>query len=232
MRARLYLSALRLSRSLLAAASWSLLAAAQMPFSVPPPDAPELAARGRFPVGVRTLHVVHPNQPDILNFDAASGKAPLYNRPLTLEVWYPAVLAPGQQEQTTYISAMPGFSEAGTLPAGTREPATFEIAGKALRDAPPASGARFPLVVVSHGYPGSRTFLTYLTENLASKGYIVVAIDHTDSVFGDVKNFTSTLLNRASAQLFTVEAMRKLAAQPGHFLAGLVDERNVAVVGY
>ncbi len=43
-------------------------------------------------------------------------------------------------------------------------------------------GKRFPLVFVSHGYPGSRYFMTYLT-NLESKGYVVAAIDHTDSVF-------------------------------------------------
>ncbi len=77
----------------------------------------------------------------------------------------------------TYESAMPGS-------AGPDAPKTFLVPGKALRDAPPAAGERFPLVIVSHGYPGSRTFLTYLTENLASKGYVVAAIDHTDSVFG------------------------------------------------
>ncbi len=174
------------------------------------------------------MRISHPNQPDILNIDKASGKAPLYNRPLTLEVWYPALIPVGQQEQTSYVSAMPGE----TQPSDAAHPGTFEIPGKALREAKPITGTKFPLVIVSHGYPGSRTFLTYLTENIASKGYVVAAIDHTDSVFGAVKPFPSTLLNRSSDQLFTMESIRRLTSQPGHFLQGLVDGENVAIVGY
>ena len=185
--------------------------AAQEYYSVPGVDAPELARRGRYSVGVRTLEIVHPAQVDILHFDKATGKAPLYDRPLTLEVWYPATIPPGKEERTTYESAMPGNPD--RLPAGM--PKTFRIAGKALRDAPPVTGERFPLVVVSHGYPGSRTFLSYLTENLASKGYVVAAIDHTDSVDGAVREFQSTLLNRASDQLFTIEALGEAVGEGG-----------------
>ena len=93
-------------------------------------------------------------------------------------------------------------------------PKTIHIAGKALRDAPPVNGKSYPLVIVSHGFPGSRYFLTYLSENLASKGYVVAAIDHTDSVFGDEKGFQSTLLNRANDQLFTIGALEELARMP------------------
>jgi predicted dienelactone hydrolase len=200
-------------------------AAAQAPvyFSVPGPDAPELARRGNFPVGVRTVDIVHPNQIDILKFDKTTGKAPLYDRPLKLEIWYPAVIPPGKEEKTTYVSPMFGSQNTG---------GSFEIPGKALRDAPGIGGQRFPLVVVSHGYPGSRTFLTYLTENLASKGYVVVAIDHTDSVFGEVRGFASTLLNRSNDQLFTIESIAAMSRDPGSFLNGLADAENVAIVGY
>ncbi len=45
-------------------------------FSVPPVDAPELAARGPWAVGVRTVELVNPHQPDILRFDKDAGKAP------------------------------------------------------------------------------------------------------------------------------------------------------------
>ncbi len=87
-------------------------------------------------------------------------------------------------------------------------------------------------MIVSHGYPGSRYFMTYLTANLASKGYVVAAIDHTDSVFDSLKGFQSTLLNRSNDQLFTISALDQLARQPNHFLHGLADTRNVAIVGY
>jgi predicted dienelactone hydrolase len=195
-------------------------------YSVPPSDAPELAARGSYSVGVRTIQLsALRNQPDILRFDKNSGKAPLYDRPLTVEVWYPAVIPSGQQEQTTYRMPAPGSKSSA-------DPAIFEIPDKALRDAPPVKDASFPLVIVSHGYPGSRYFLSYLTANLASKGFVVAAIDHTDSVFGDVKGFESTLLNRSSDQLMTIESLEKLSQKHDHFLHGLADTSKVAIVGY
>ena len=120
----------------------------------------------------------------------------------------------------------------GDASASSTEPKTFAVLGKALRDAPPVRGKSFPLVIVSHGYPGSRIFLCYLTENLASKGYVVVAIDHTDSVTGAVKPFPSTLLNRASDQLFTIGAVEEMAKRSDHFLNGIVDDSRVAIVGY
>jgi predicted dienelactone hydrolase len=109
--------------------------------------------------------------------------------------------------------------------------ATFLIHGKALRDAPPIAGP-FPLVIVSHGYPGSRTFLTWHTENLASKGYVVAAIDHTDSVFGAQRAFTSTLLNRASDQVFTIDALAARSRDAADFLHDVMDPDRIAVVGY
>ena len=85
----------------------------------------------------------------------------------------------------------------GSGPGNTDRPLIpFEFAGRALRDAKPDFEDSYPLVIVSHGYPGSRVLLTYLTENLASKGYVVVAIDHTDSTHADAADFSSTLPNR------------------------------------
>jgi predicted dienelactone hydrolase len=196
-------------------------------FSVPPADAPQLAARGKWAVGVRTIELVHTAQPDILRFDAATGRAPLTDRALTIEIWYPATIPAGKEERVVYESAMPGAPSPDT-------PKRFSIYGRALRDAPAASGpdAPFPLVVVSHGYPGARTFMTWLTENLASKGYVVAAIDHTDSVFGAQRGFPSTLLNRAADQVFTIDSLTARSRDQADFLHGLVDPDRVAVVGY
>jgi pimeloyl-ACP methyl ester carboxylesterase len=180
-------------------------------FSVPKPDAPQFAAMGKYAVGVRTINLVHKGQVDILNFDKATGKAPLYDRPLMVEVWYPATLASGEHQHVTY------HSTTGSQP--------YEIPGKAARDAAPITEQRFPLVIVSHGYPGSRFFLSYLTENLASKGYVVAAIDHTDSVVGEVRAFTSTLLNRSNDQLFVLASLEKLFSDS-------VDAKNEAIIGY
>ncbi len=71
------------------------------------------------------------------------------------------------------------------------------------------------MIIVSHGYPGSRVLLSYLTENLASKGYVVVAIDHTESTHADKVVFSSTLLNRALDINFVLTYMTE------SFLGGL-----------
>lgn len=206
--------------ALAAAAAGAMLAFAQTTasYGVPPADAPELAARGPHPVGVRTVDLVHAGQPDILKFDKASGKAPLYDRPLKVEIWYPAVAPAGASDEITYEMAMPR--------SGGKS--TFRIPGKAYRDASPATGSStWPLIVVSHGYPGSRYFMSYLSENLASKGYVVAAIDHTDSVFGAEAAFPSTLYNRTGDQNFVLESVPKLP-----FLASVVDPSRAAIIGY
>jgi predicted dienelactone hydrolase len=184
-------------------------------FSVPPVDAPDLAQWGKFTVGVRTLNLVNPGQPDVLQFDKQTGKAPLTDRALTVEVWYPA--AAGSGAKASYEMR---------LPAGN---GTATYSGEAIRDAAPATNQALPLVIVSHGYPGSRYLMTYLTENLASKGYVVAAIDHTDSVFGATKAFQSTLMHRAGDQWFVIEA---LAGEAGKWLGGALDSNRVAIVGY
>src|SRR4029077_16239179 len=87
---------------------WATLASSQTnAFSVPPADAPELAASGTYSVGVGPMEIKHAAQPDILNFDKNTGKAPLYDRPLTLEIWYPAI-PDGKKSPTTYEMVMPG----------------------------------------------------------------------------------------------------------------------------
>ena len=191
-------------------------------------DAPELAYRGSFDVGVRTLKVVNPNQIDILNY-SEENTDPRYDRPLTLEVWYPAKDRGKKKEVTTYQDVL------GSGPNDPSRPLIpFEFAGRALRNAKPdTKEGPYPLVIVSHGYPGSRVLLTYLTENLASKGYVVVAIDHTESTHADKVGFESTLLNRTLDVNFVIDQMAQMGAAKGkQFLAGTVNAEATAVIGY
>jgi fermentation-respiration switch protein FrsA (DUF1100 family) len=174
---------------------------------------PELAQRGQYTVGVRTVNLVHKGQVDVLHFDTATNKAPLYDRPLTVEVWYPAARSDGQTESTVYQMA-------GRDPASTSLP----IAGKAIRDAAAVESTKFPLVILSHGYPGSRIFMSYLGEHLASRGYVVASIDHTDSVLGAIRPFQSTLLNRSNDQIFV---LREIAATFRN-----ADPEKAAIIGY
>ena len=70
------------------------------------PDAPELAARGPLPVGVRTVTIEHANQLDVLHVTAATPN-PRTTRKLTLEIWYPAQLAAGQAQEISWEVAAP-----------------------------------------------------------------------------------------------------------------------------
>jgi predicted dienelactone hydrolase len=185
------------------------------------PTAPELAPYGPHNIGVRTIQVTDKNRPDILNIKPG-GPIVRYDRTLTLEVWYPATLAAGQK---------PG----GEYRIITRDPAiTATIFGKAVRDAAPSKAAsRYPLVIISHGYPGNRFLMSHIGENLASKGFVTVSIDHKDSTYDDQQSFGSTLYNRTFDQLFVLNEIDRLGkAGSGSFLAGVVDAARAGITGY
>lgn len=189
------------------------------------PDAPELAARGSFAVGVQTEDFLHENQVDILN--SGPGAKAHYDRPLKVEFWYPALSVEGEEEMVIYEEVL------GNANDEKRPLIPFTFTGRAHRDATPdLSEGPFPLLIVSHGYTGSRLLFTYLTENLASKGYVVAAIDHTESTFRDAGGFNSTLLNRSLDVLFVLDEIERLGNQPGHFLSGLVDVAQTGLIGY
>ncbi|WP_342846648.1 dienelactone hydrolase [Sulfitobacter sp. AS59] len=185
------------------------------------PNAPELAAYGDMAVGVRQIDLVHADQINILAIDPSADKPetlPTYDRPLAVEVWYPA--ADGATGDTAFKAY---------LRDGTTE---VTLNGQAMRDADPAAGAAYPLVIVSHGYPGNRFLMSHLAENIASKGYVVAAIDHTDSTYRTKAAFGSTLVNRSLDQLFVLDEMARLSAEDGSFLNGLVNADTAGIVGY
>ena len=190
------------------------------------PNAPELSPRGAYPVGVQTMELVNKNQVDVLK--SIAGVDPMYDRHLQLEVWYPAIIPKDKKQLVTYHETLGIFKDS------TRPLIPFSFLGRSLRNAQPdRSAGKFPLVIVSHGYPGSRLLLTYLTENLASKGYIVVAIGHTESTYSDRAGFQSTLLNRAKDILFVLDQVAEMSkADSKHFLAGLADADNTGIIGY
>lgn len=186
------------------------------------PDAPELAAYGPRAIGVKRFDFVNPDQIDVVNVDAAADPAlplPRYDRPLTVEMWYPA---------------MDGATGETALDAYIRDGVTeVKLQGRAVRDAAPADdGEASPLVLLSHGYPGNRFLMSHLAENLASKGYVVASIDHTDSTYRTQSAFASTLVNRSLDQLFVLNEVARLNADPDSGLAGRIDTDNTGLIGY
>lgn len=184
------------------------------------PDAPSLAAYGDYDVGVQTLTLVDADRVDVLN-TPSGGANVLYERPLTVEVWYPAQLSDDQPRGGEYRAIARNPEIVATL------------FGRAVRDADPKSGVgAFPLVVISHGYPGNRYLMSHLGENLASKGFVTVSVDHTDSTYDDQQAFSSTLYNRPLDQRAVIEGMAKLSRDTTSFLFDMIDADNTGVVGY
>jgi len=172
------------------------------------PDAPKLAQLGGHPVGVKTLELVNPAQLDVLA--AMAGHPAVADRRFVVELWYPAAQhGPGSTYHTV--------TRDGRTPA--------RLLGSATRDAA-ALGSDFPLVILSHGYPGNRFLMGHLGENLASKGYLVASIDHPQSTYDDPaylggQAFGSTLVNRPLDTAFVADALgAKLMAIIGYSMGG------------
>ena len=181
------------------------------------PDAPQLADFGPFHVGVRTVEAVNPGQVDVVNVRQGE-PLPKYDRGLTLEIWYPGKSTGDRARYQTILRD--GHTRA-------------TLTGRAVRDGDPdRSGAPYPVIVISHGYPGNRHLLSHFGENLASKGYICVAIDHTDSRYQDETSFSSTLLNRPIDQKFALNEIARLSSRADGFFAGLADCSRAGLIGY
>lgn len=192
------------------------IAAADEAPSRPGVDAPELAALGPYAVGVRSVTLVDRDQVDLSTIDPQTGIPAMRDRSLKVEIWYPAKAAAGAAP-VTYEDAMESEPPA--------PPAKFRIQGLALRDAKP-DGGRYPLVIVAHGYGNVPVAMSWLTENLASKGYVVAAIRHED-MYLNPAGFPQAALRRPLDIAFVA---RELQGSLGK--SGEVDPARTALIGY
>ncbi len=178
--------------------------------------APELARLGEWPVGVSTVKLINPKQLSTADFTS------LVDRSLTVEIWYPST-AKRPKNVASYSDE-------------TRSGKPFTIQGSAYRDIGfSEKTSKFPLLVMSHGYTGYRTMMYYLGEHLASPGYVVASIDHTDSTNADVNfsenagsGFPSTLYNRARDQQFVLNALTQSASK----FSAIIKPDSAAILGY
>jgi len=131
---------------------------------------------------------------------------------MTIEVWYPAAPEPGAN------------------PTGY---GVLSVVRDAYRDAPPdRRGAPYPLVAFSHGYGGIRYQSTFLTEHLASHGFVVVAPDHPHNTFQDLDadRTAEVALARPGDVSAAVDAV--LGAPLGDPLYRLAADDGFAMVGH
>ncbi|MDP9865670.1 MULTISPECIES: alpha/beta hydrolase family protein [Streptosporangium] len=194
-------------------------------------------------VGMTTLHLVDGSRPDPWVPEEKS-------RQLMVSLWYPARTSHGRR--APYMTAEESaLTLKGQKITGVPGDALSKIRTNALVDVPPI-GRRHavPLVVLSPGFTMSRSSLTALAEDLASRGYIVAGIDHTHEAYGttfpDGHTTTCVACDEQAEDLwkFGDKATRSRTADVSFVLdrltgpspawkgGGLIDRSRIAMAGH
>ena len=94
------------------------------------------------------------------------------------------------------------------------------------------SQAPYPLVVYSHGFSSNRSGGAYLAEQLASQGYVVVAVDYPltnrDAPGGP---YVVDVVNQPGDVSFLIDSLLAHSGDSQHPLAGKVDPSRIGVTG-
>jgi dienelactone hydrolase len=220
---------------------------------MPPPDAEPPTPRlsqyaapgelGRFPIGVVSMPLVDGSRPELSTLDAED------RRTLPTTIWYPAA-----EEARTARKAVRGEllpPPIYTLLANAGAPGVLDVETNSVIDARIASDGPFPLIVFSHGNGGLGVQSYFLTEFLASHGYIVVCPDHTGNALmtqlpggvvvgqgGETDAdgtpiYTTALADRVADVSFLVDALTDLdAGDPDGRFMGAVDLEHVGLTGH
>lgn len=142
------------------------------------------------------------------------------DRRLPVDVWYPVDPEDAAGEASEY--EILGLS----LPSPT-----------AVADAPLSDAGRFGLVVFSHGSGGVRFQSFFLTERLASHGFVVVAPDHVgntieDQLGGNADPFAVAAVNRVEDVRALITLMLERSREPGDRFHRRLDPRRIGVTGH
>ncbi len=147
--------------------------AALPPVLLPIPVIP--APTGAYPVGTFARMLVDDSRQEIYSGVAGQPRA------LMIQVWYPAQAVAGQPPARwleDFSVVGPSLSTWLDFPSFFLDHVQYSRS-HSLTDAPLAQdGAVYPVVLFSHGWNGIRQQSTFLMEELASHGYVVVSIEH------------------------------------------------------
>jgi predicted dienelactone hydrolase len=193
---------------------------------------------GPHPVGREVLHLVDRDRPDPW--------VPPGPRELMVSMWYPAAVARGArvpyataEESRLLLSLIEGA-------AGLPVDSLTRVRTHARAGAPPLrTRHRLPLVVLSPGLSDPRWMLTTLAEDLASRGYVVVGVDHTYEgaavTFPDGRVAECVVCDRegignevvaSRAQDISFVLDRLLAPRSAWRHGRLIDRGRIAAVGH
>ena len=206
-----------LAAALLAVAMPMPVIAQEAPPARPAIDAPELAALGAYPIGVADVTCVQPGQIDPLQ---GRDRPAVVDRQVPAKIWYPAATAGAG---TVYHSAMTGENGADVI---------FTVPGLATPDATAAKG-KFPLVILAHGYGNTPEALSWLGENLATKGYVVVAPAFRDPPI-NIRTAAAAAgpLARRPLDIVFIAAEAQRRARAGQAPFAGADATRTALIGY
>ena len=206
----------------------SIAANNQVPAVAPTPtgETPELGRAGSLGVGTSVVNYTLPNRAKITMMGAVTGRLPTPDRQLAVRFWYPsdvsATVARTSYRHVVVAKGKPDF--------------VINTQGVAVENSAPREGEKYPLVILSHGYRGWASHFSNLAENLASKGYVVAAIDHDDADFDSVTSFQmsfgNVMLDRSQDQRQIIGQILQQAAGSAMGVAALIDPQHVGLIGY
>lgn len=199
-----------------------------------PADAP-----GPFPIGVIVTTFVDDSRPELATTDTTD------HRTLPTVVWYPAADSALSQPKAKFSDLLlPAVAPILTLQA---PPGFLDTESQSVKDADAAEDGPFPLIIFSHGNSGVGVQSYFLTEYLASHGYIVVCPDHTGNAIltevngqavgpgGQDGSYSIALqaADRPPDASFLVDALGALGqVDPSGRFTGKVDLDHVGITGH
>jgi dienelactone hydrolase len=128
---------------------------------------PLLLPSGSFAVGTKTYSWL-----DRSRHEKAS-RDPKQFRQLIVQLWYPA--KPTAGTTSPYVPRLNAYRTVW-------EKSEIDVAARtqthSFLNATPVPDVRFPIVLLSHGWQGTRSEYSSLAEDLASRGYAVFGVDH------------------------------------------------------
>lgn len=171
------------------------------------------------------------------------------HRTLMTEIWYPAAESAREMETDSFIGFMGEWADVlgpmiPTVLGGDEEDVDRVLAFKtrSVRDADIADGGPFPVVLFSHGNSGLRFQSIFLTEYLASHGYVVISPDHTGNAAVSITptglmlympSTFSDLPVRVADMRYLLDIAEGLNAEdPDDRFTGHLDMENVGMTGH
>jgi len=208
------------------------------------------APTGPYAVGRTAAAWVDETRPEVLT------DAPQDKRSIVVDIWYPAQTGTGQ-----IAPYFPGLEQVSAALRASGEVSLLEVAGMSLVRSnsflevqAAIDGAPFPVLLLSPGNGTNVEFYGGLAEELASRGYVVIGLNHPYDVAGvaladnrvagyysqqwdlspeDHQKFSQERIEvRVQDALFALDHLEELNAGDSGLLAGRLDLTRVGFLGH